>query len=117
MSTVKIDAGICGFTTIVDAESEDSQFVKLDIKSGCPDIKELSKELADESIDSFKEMECHSFGKGREGHTFIDTKIYQKSALHLHCSDCPVPSGIMKGIMLSAGLALPKDASIEILQR
>ena len=117
MSTVRIDAGICGFATIVNAQSQDSQFVNLDIKSGCPDIKELSEQLKDEFINSFKEMTCHGIGKVKAGHTFIDTKIYQKSSMYLHCSDCPVPAGIMKTIMLSCGLALPKNATIEILQR
>ncbi len=117
MSKVRIDAGVCGFSTIVNAESADGQFVNVKIKSGCPDIQELSRSLGDEPIDSFKEMKSHSFGKVLEGHTFIDTCIYQKSSLHLHCSDCPVPAGIMKGIMLSAGLALPRNAAIEILEK
>jgi len=36
------------------------------------------------------------------------------AAKHCKHAACPVPSGIIKAIEVAAGLALPKDASIQV---
>ncbi len=41
-STVKVDAGICGFKTVIKASSEDSMNVELKVVSSCDTIKELA---------------------------------------------------------------------------
>ena len=117
MAKIKVYAGVCGFVAEIDATSEDMRYVVLNIKSDCPDIKRLGSDLKAEPVDSFKEIECHNIGGVEPGHTFIDTRIYKRSSLYLHCSDCPVPAGIMKAVMLSAGLALPRNSSIEVLEK
>ena len=104
MSTVKIDAGICGFTTIVDAESEDSQFVKLDIKTDCPNFPKFVEEIRE--VDAFQEIEPDT----KKG------KILSLWPQYLHCAACPVPSGIIKAVEVAAGLALPKDVCIKVSQ-
>jgi hypothetical protein len=36
------------------------------------------------------------------------------AAKHCQHASCPVPSGIIKAIEVASGLALPKDASIQV---
>ena len=96
------DAGICGFTTTIEASSEDMQMVHLNIESGCPDIQALAAELGD--IDAMGE----AFGK------VGDTHVYQIARKHCKHAACPVPMAIVKAVEASAGLALPKDTTLII---
>jgi Family of unknown function (DUF6951) len=41
-SKVKVDAGICGFKSVITASSEDGMNVDLKVVSGCDTIKELA---------------------------------------------------------------------------
>ena len=102
MTKVKIDAGICGFTTSVIAQSEDMQIAKLTIRTSCPNYKPLEKELVE--VDGY--IEC--FGKLGEGEIYATCKKYCPHPA------CPVPSGIVKAVEVACGLALPKDVSFEI---
>ena len=43
-------------------------------------------------------------------------KTLRMAAKHCKHTACPVPSGILKAIEVASGLALPKDASIEVVQ-
>jgi hypothetical protein len=38
------------------------------------------------------------------------------AAKHCKHAACPVPSGIIKAVEVASGLALPKDASIQVSQ-
>lgn len=102
VTKVKINAGICGFTTMVTAESEDMQMVNLTIRTGCPNYKPLESELVE--VDGF--TEC--LGKLGEG------EIYETCKKYCPHPACPVPSGIVKAVEVACGLALPKDANFEI---
>ena len=42
--------------------------------------------------------------------------MLRMAAQHCKHAACPVPSGIIKAIEVAAGLALPKDAHIEVAQ-
>ena len=53
MTKVKINPGICGFITTVEAESEDGIEVKIKIKSGCPSVNNMLKDIGDE-LDAFE---------------------------------------------------------------
>ena len=103
---VEIEAGICGFRTMVEASSEDSQNVTFCINSDCEKIHGLSENLkALEPIDAY--MEIHP---GRPG-------LLMKTAsenLPGCCAGCAVPVGIFKGMQVAAGLALPRNISIKI---
>ncbi|MBS1250876.1 MAG: hypothetical protein MAG431_02473 [Chloroflexi bacterium] len=102
MAKVKIDAGICGFHTIVEAEKLENYKVKLNIESECPDIENLAEELKE--VDAFSEI---SFRRG------IPETLQKGQEFCAHAS-CPVPVGIIKAIEVTAGLALPKDAIIKV---
>ena len=100
MTQVKIEAGVCGFTTIITAESPDSRNVNLSFTSDCPHVMKAKDELA--QVDAYAEL----FKKPAE------TTIYQVLVKHLPHTACPLYSGFFKTGEASAGLALPKKATI-----
>ena len=102
MANVKVDAGACGFKAEIEAVSEDIQHVKVDIRTDCPNFAEFIKEI--KVVNPYDEIEPDS----KNG------KILNLWPKYLHCSACPVPSGIIKAVEVAAGLALPKDASIKV---
>jgi len=98
-----INAGICGFTTTVLAQSEDMQNVTLSIESDCENISRLAQELSD--VDGYKEI-----GAGFDG---VILRTVRKSVKGC-CAGCVVPCGIFKSMQVAAGLALPAPCSIDI---
>lgn len=102
MSTTLINAGVCGFSTTVQVDSEDLQMATIKIKTQCPSLKAL--EIGPIEVDGF--AEC--FGKVGEGEIFELCRKYCKHAA------CPVPTGIVKAVEVACELALPKDFCIEI---
>jgi hypothetical protein len=102
MVTVKINAGVCGFITTVQADSEDLQNAQLKITSDCPNYKILEQELTE--ADAFKEC----FSKLGEG------EIYKACAKYCKHAACPVPSGIIKAVEIACELALPRNVLFEI---
>ncbi len=106
-SKVVVDAGICGFPTVVRAESEDNQIVLFNATSGCDKIKAVIKELeAVGAIDAFEEINPAS-GNARLLAVFRDK-------LKGCCSGCVVPVAFFKAMQVAAGLALPKDVTLAI---
>jgi hypothetical protein len=97
-----IDAGICGFNTTVVAQAESMRSVKLTIESECPQIRKAAEQLPE--MDMLEEL------KSGLGHGHVYTVL---SGCVRHVT-CPVGSGILKAAEASAGLALPKDASIKL---
>jgi len=108
MAHVRIDAGICGFVTEVRATSEDGQHVKLHITSVCPNVARIAKTLNSGAYDAYKQI-----GRCQEAGSIYETEIMAACAGLPHVA-CPVPSGICKAIEVVAGLALPRDAHIEV---
>ena len=104
---ITIDAGICGFKTKVNAHSEDNQFVSFEIESDCEKIINLAEKLNKKTpVDAFQEISPQS-----------ESTILQvtQSVLKGCCAGCVVPVGIFKSMQVAAGLALPKDISIEFV--
>ena len=102
MTKSVIKAGVCGFKTMVKAESSDGQNVSLQIESGCQDIQKIAESLRE--VDAFSAV----FGK------MTDSPVYQLAVEHCSHTACPVPMGILKTIEAAASLALPKDVSVSI---
>jgi hypothetical protein len=109
MARTEIYAGICGFTTEVEAVSDDRRHVKLTVRSQCPDVLRISKELNAETFDAFEEI-----GPCKQAESIYNTRIMTICGRLPHVA-CPVPSGIAKAIEIAAGLALPRDARIRVL--
>lgn len=104
MAKVTVDSGICGFRSVADVRSEDMQHAVITLKTDCPDLKPLEAESFE--VDAF--VEC--FSKVGE------SAVYEWLRPRCRHPGCPVPSGIIKGVEVACGLALPKDASISIVR-
>lgn len=102
MTRVEIDPGVCGFVTIVTAESEDQQEVRVTVKSGCESIRKMMEELGSE-FDAFEVC----LVRPGEGPLFE----YASEHFPVHAA-CPILSGITKCMEVECRLALPKAASI-----
>ncbi|MCG6909322.1 MAG: hypothetical protein LJE94_04265 [Deltaproteobacteria bacterium] len=107
---VKVDAGICGFKTIITATSEDSMNVDLKVVSPCEIIKGLAaqyKEIC--PINAYQDI-----GPKSESQILnISRKVLVEKGA---CEACVVPTAVCKAMYVAAGLALPKDIKIEIKQ-
>jgi hypothetical protein len=101
----KIAAGVCGFTTEVNAESPDDQMVTLSITTECQKIAGMAEALAGKVIDGYDEIAA-----GFDG--VVMTAARQ--SLSGCCAGCAVPFGIFKAVQVAARVALPRDISISI---
>ena len=104
MQKVRINAGVCGFTTVVRAESDDGQTVRLAFESACPHVGKASARLSE--VDAYTEI----FTKPAE------TKTYRELSQDLPHVACPVYAGVLKAIEAAAGLALPRDSAITFVE-
>ncbi len=103
---VQIQAGICGFTTNVDASSEDYQNVTLLITSNCEKIQQLAAILQQHNpLDAYLEISSNSSSIILSSVRKIQTGC---------CAGCVVPAGIFKAMQVAAGLALAKDVELKI---
>lgn len=102
MTKVKVDPGICGFITAVDASSEDGMEVKVKVRTGCKSVKEMMNALGD-TFDAY-ELCLVKPGEG---------PLYEYAQEHfpVHVA-CPVINGIIKCVEAECHLALKKDAHI-----
>lgn len=105
MIEVNVNAGVCGFNTIIKVDSEDEQNAVIEIITECPNIKPMEQELKE--VDGYKE--CFS--------KLGDSYIYELARKYCKHAACPVPSAIIKGVEVACGLALPRDASIKISKK
>ena len=103
MVKTKVEAGICGFVTEIEAVSEDGQNVGFKVKTNCEKIKNLSAKLP--TVDSYSEI-----SKGFDGELYKAIRGELKGC----CSGCAVPVGLFKSMQVAAMLALPKDIVISI---
>ena len=103
MVKTKVEAGICGFHTEIETNSDDEQNVSFKVKTDCEKIKKLSEKLS--KVDAYSEIS-----------TGFDGELYKviRGELKGCCSGCAVPVGLFKSMQVAAGLALPKDIIIKI---
>lgn len=98
---LKVNAGVCGFITHIEAVSEDMQNVVFIIESDCPNIQRLRESFTE--TDAFDELKSKFEG-------VIHTASKEAK---LCTAGCPVPTALHKAAQVVAGLALPRNASIE----
>ena len=100
---VKVMSGICGMITEIRATSDDqAQTVQLEFNTRCENIQKLADVL--KVVNPFEEISFRGEGP----------KTMRMAARHCKHAACPVPSGIVKAVEVASGLALPKDAVIEV---
>jgi hypothetical protein len=102
MATAKVNAGICGFTTIIEAIPKEGQKIELSLQTDCPNLKPFAEALKE--VDAYKEC----FAKVGESAVFQLARKYCKHAA------CPVPTAIIKAVEVAARLALPRNVKIEL---
>ena len=99
---VNVNPGVCGFKTAIKTSSGDRRNATIDFKTQCPNLKPLETEL--KVADGYKE--CFAkFGK---------SPVCETAFRYCKHAACPVPTAILKGIEAACGLALPRDAVIEV---
>lgn len=103
MVKTKVEAGVCGFVTDIEAYSEDSQNVSFKIETNCDKIRKMSEKIT--TVDAYNEI--------KDG---FDGELYSviRQELKGCCSGCAVPVGIFKSMQVAAMLALPMDINIRI---
>jgi hypothetical protein len=101
----EIQAGVCGFTTTVIADSPDDQMVALSITTDCERIAKLAAALNDGSIDAYDEI-----GQGFDGVVMSAVRSHLTGC----CAGCAVPVGLFKAVQAAARVALPRPVSIEL---
>ena len=99
MSDVKVEAGACGFTSMIHVTKIDRKTVEVTINSPCVMIQSFNKALG-----TLPWMKV--FAKIK------DSEIFQAAQDNISHTDCPVPVAVLKAIMVEMGAALPKNASI-----
>ena len=107
MTKVKIEPGICKFSTLVTATASEDEETEVTIKvaSGCPSVKKMMEELGN-TFDAY-EVCLVKPGAG----PFFE---YAGKSFPVHAG-CPVIAGLTKCIEAEANLALKADASITFL--
>jgi len=100
MPELTVDAGICGFVTIIRTSSSDMQTVSIEYETTCPNAAKAREEL--KSVDAYEEL----FRKPHE------TSVYAALSKYLPHVICPLYSGFLKAIEAAAGLALHRDVSM-----
>jgi len=105
---IKVDAGICGFKTVITATSEDNMHVDLKIVSPCEIIKELSLLIKEKTpINAYQELSPQNESVIMEtSRSLLITKGC--------CEACVVPAAVCKTMHIAAGLALPKDVTLDV---
>ena len=101
-----VDAGICGFRTRIQADSDDTQNVSVKVASGCEKAERLGAALvAKGPVDGYAEL-----GAGSAGVILTTARETLKGG----CAACAVPIGAFKAMQVAAGVALPKDVALAI---
>ena len=98
-----VEAGVCGFSTTIHANSADDQNVKFVVDTDCDKIKALSQALP--AVDAYQEI-----GTGFDG----ELLKMVRASLGGCCAGCVVPVALFKSMQVAAGLALPRDIRLVI---
>ena len=102
----EIDAGVCGFKTMVVVTCDDDQHANIEIHSGCEKVRAMAASLKEKGpVDAYQEIspggESVVLGVARE-------------TLKGCCAACAAPVGVFKAMQVAACLALPKDIGIKL---
>ena len=99
MTRVVVDAGICGFSTTVEATKTGKRRVSIELTSDCEAVAEMNGELQDMGW-------LQALGPP------TNSAVWDCACQHLQHPCCPVPIGILKAMEVELDLALPKDVVI-----
>ncbi len=103
---VEVEAGICGFQTRIEAESDELQNVTFKVASGCEKARKFGEVLiAKGPVDGYAEI-----GEGSDGVVLATGREFMKGC----CAACAVPVAAFKIMQVAAGVALPRNVNLSI---
>jgi len=102
MAKAIVNAGVCGRTTEIIAESEDMVNAVIQITSDCTGYSQM------EGISY--EIDAYAACLSKLGQNKV-VEIFREFCIH---AACPVPTAALKAIEVACQLALPRNVSIEI---
>jgi hypothetical protein len=103
MTRVRIESGICGFSTLITAEKLKAGKIRITIESECEMVRKMEED--------FSILDLQSLFSG-----FLNNPVHKSAACRLKHVACPVPSGILKAAEAEMGLSIPRDAHILFLK-
>jgi len=100
MIIAQVEAGICGFSTLIRVSILARRSIKFTLESECDHITALGNHLSTLGIREVLKTPINQ------------NPIYETAGrCHLHAS-CAVPCGVLKAAEIALGLALPKEVKI-----
>ncbi len=97
---VRVDAGICGFTAVIEARKENGRNATVDITgSECEQIQRLAERLKGMTLQEL-------FTPITKNPAYV---LAEKSGCH---PSCPMPFAVMKAVEAAMEMAIPRDAGI-----
>ena len=99
MTKVIVNAGACGFTSMITAEKGRERMFDISVESGCAMVQKMAAEIA-------------SLGRRDALLGILNNPVYLAAGRHLKHPACPVPAAVLKALEVEAGLNVKKDATI-----
>ena len=102
-----IDPGICGYSVVVTAATEDARHVDFTFETECELIAEFAKRISEispvDAIQSLSREDNPILAQGRD--------LLRSAGC---CEACVVPVGAVKAMYVITNLALPRDVSLTL---
>jgi len=105
MIEINVNPGICGFNTVIIAESTDGMSADIEIKSDCPAVKSFSERI--KKVDVMNDV-FSPFGS---------SLIFKEASSTITHAACPVPTAVLKAAEAAANLALPADVIFKMTKK
>jgi hypothetical protein len=100
-----VDAGICGFSADIAAVASGvKEKARVFLETDCPYVKKLGGQFSIDIMDTLKHRYNSKFFKKVEA---INPPIH---------FFCPIINGIYQTIKIAAGIALPKDITVNLMK-
>jgi hypothetical protein len=103
VTRVEVDAGICGFHTVITAERVSPHSLSITLNSDCRMVAACREPLQD--------LSWKSALRPRE-----EGSVQSLMFRHIRHSGCPVISAVAKAVEVELGAALPADAHIRFVK-
>ena len=104
MASLWVKAGTCGNEVVINAKKITPAKIELAFETNCEHVQALAGELKELNVG--EEM----------SRPMNETEVYKLATKHLCRNSCIIPAAIFKAIEVTAGLFLPKPASIDFIE-
>lgn len=100
-SNMTVDAGVCRFKTVISAVMDDEGNIEYKIKSECPAVRKMAKELKPVPVFDAIAM------------PFAENVIYKEYGPNLEHAACPIPCAMIKAAEVAGDLCLKREVSFK----